>query len=138
MEVVESADALLQLARDVWALEHEGANLSQTWYDFEAPEAGALKRLNTLNGQALEKLERLAESLDTRVRGADDRDRPRLQHAYNLVQELIQSRRAVHELITAQLDGRRAFDEDFRALGLKERAAEQLARKLCDTLTQIH
>ncbi|WP_029420534.1 hypothetical protein [Alicyclobacillus macrosporangiidus] len=135
---MESADALLQLARDVWALEQEGANLSQTWYDFEAPEAGALKRLYTLNGLALEKLQSLAESLDTRVRSADDRDRPHVQYAYNLVQELIQSRRAVHELIAAQLDGRRGFDEDFRALGLKERAAEQQARKLCDTLTQVH
>ncbi|SFU74619.1 hypothetical protein [Alicyclobacillus macrosporangiidus] len=136
--MVETADALLRLAQDVWALEQEGANLSQTWYGFETPEAGALKRLHTVNGQALTKLERLAQGLDSRVRSADDGDRPHLQHAYHLVQELIQSRRAVHELVGAQLDGRRAFDEDLRALGLKERAAAQQARKLCDTLKRIH
>ncbi|MCL6515667.1 hypothetical protein [Alicyclobacillus sp.] len=134
---MNTVDPLLTMAEQVMAIEREGAALTRPWYTFEPPKSGDPERLHALLQQSKETLDRMAPLLDERVRGAGDRDRPALQHAYNLVAELRQSREATEALLQADREGTRGYQEDFRALAIKEQAAEQQARQLFDVLRRI-
>lgn len=126
---------LFDLARQVETLETAAVEVSKQWYEFAAGKKTDFEELDRLSSESLDVLTQLSNSLAETIHnlGARDSQRDSLQYAYNLVQELIQSRQANVEMLDSILSGK-DFKEYLRALSIKEKAALQQATTLRHTL----
>ncbi|MDQ0190587.1 hypothetical protein JI721_00560 [Alicyclobacillus cycloheptanicus] len=132
------SDDLLAIAQEIQSFEAEGAALSDDWYRFERGTTEDLEQLKRLADQSFARLTTLADRLQARLRQQHPGpERERLQHAYELTQELLQSRAANRELLEDMLapgDAQQYF-EFFRALAIKEQAAKAQAEELTQLLS---
>jgi len=137
-EIVNQNSVLFDLAEHVEALEMKGKSLSEDWYQFETSKPADVQELFHVSLQSLDLLGQLSQALSERLsRGsATDTGRPKLQYAYNLTQELIQSREANLELLNHVLQGN-SLQEYLRALSLKENAAAKQALTLRETIHAV-
>lgn len=133
-------DALFERAREIETLETQGMKISEGWYQFEPGEKSDIQELAKISTKSLNALTELSEDLSRRIENLKpgEPSRESLQYAYNLAQELIQSRQAIQEMLENVLAGR-DFKEYFRALSIKEKAASKQAATLKETLEKtIH
>lgn len=129
---------LIMLAEKVHDLEASGFQISSAWYELEPADRRELERLTGIVTESLNYLQKLAAELNRRLREVrlQMAERDQLQYAYNLTQELIQSRSAVLEILHTVDDDAKL--EYLRALAIKERAAETQAKTLAQTLATAH
>lgn len=138
---MQPMDELMQMANQINSLEKQTTEITHDWYQFAPADEEQFQRISELTGQTQQVLEQLSTKLDARLRRQDESpgNRQRLQYAYNVVQELLQSRQATAELTASILDEPdTAYQEYLRALALKEKAAASQVSKLVDTLEQIY
>lgn len=130
--------SLFDLARQVEVYETQGMHISQGWYEFEQGKREDIEELSDLSNKSLSTLTQLASGLAKRIRGLTEENgnRERLQYAYNLTQELIQSRQANQEMLHAMINGHQ-YKECFRALSIKEKGAYQQVTTLRETLENV-
>lgn len=129
---------LSDLAEHVEVLEMRGKSLSEDWYQFEASQPDDVQELFDVSVQSLNLLGQLAQALSERLSGGSltNHEHSKLQYAYNLTQELIQSREANLELLNHILQGNN-LQEYLRALSLKENAAAKQAMTLRETIDAV-
>lgn len=130
---MESAQDLVEMAAQIHDHERQGRDISAPWYHFEHADSDTVERLKTCTSESLELLNTLSRRLDEQLH-ADGGTNRMLQHAWHIVQELIQSRTASQEMLENILTDGAGYQEFYRALSLKEKAAEQQARQLKETL----
>ncbi|OFW78668.1 MAG: hypothetical protein A2201_04335 [Alicyclobacillus sp. RIFOXYA1_FULL_53_8] len=137
-QIVNQINILSDLAEHVEALEMRGKSLSEDWYQFKAGQPADVQELFDVSVQSLNLLGQLAQALSERLSGGSptDPERSKLQYAYNLTQELIQSREANLELLNHILQGN-SLQEYLRALSLKENAAAKQAMTLRETIHAV-
>ncbi|MCF8564727.1 hypothetical protein LLE49_08300 [Alicyclobacillus tolerans] len=130
---------VLELSQRVHQLEQQGMEISSGWYNFAPAERTELEQLTAISEQSLKTLEQLSEHLSAilKTQGASDDRRQSLQYAYNLVQELMQSRQANMEMLHTVLAQNKPYNEYLRALAVKEKAAASQTHKLQQTLVQL-
>lgn len=127
----------MQMAEDISQIEDKGMTLSESWYLTGSPTESELKTLATLHHDSLDLLDRLSSQLDDSLKQTEkSENRQAMQHAYNLIEELIQSRQADLALLTT-MQGDENHPEFGRALAIKERAAVSQANTLKDALRHV-
>jgi len=132
-------DNLTDLAQTVHDIEHQGAELTRAWYLGSTGSDTDLKHLQNATTESIKALQELSDNLNERLLSTPENDRQTVQYAYNLVQELLQSRQANDELLNSLLEQQNShFSEYYRALSVKEKAAEQQAEKLLKTVQKLH
>jgi hypothetical protein len=133
---MDSDQSIKQLANDIHEIEQQGQLLSKNWFEFQSPNEGDVLKLQKLTDDSLTFLQRLESQLLKAIPHYQP-ENPQfqdMQHALNLTHELIQSRSASRELLQ-QIGGEgHAYQEYFRALSIKEKAAENQSHKLKETL----
>jgi hypothetical protein len=133
---MENMQELLQLASRIYDYECQGKQLSDSWYDFDKANTQDVKRLKHCSKESLDLLHTLSEHLEEQLQMSGATHQP-LHHAYNIVQELIQSRTASQEMLENILKDDITYQEYFRALSIKEKAAVNQAKKLQETLSNL-
>lgn len=135
---MESQQELVHLASRIYDCETQGHALSDGWYEFKQVDVQDALRLKQCSSESLQLLTRLSQQLDGQLH-THSGGNPTFQHAYNIVQELIQSRTASQEMLENILKHDDVGPQEyFRALSLKEKAAMDQAKKLRDTLSSVH
>lgn len=106
--------------------------LSDAWFHFGEFQLEEAKRLLEIQNASLSSLTRLSRDLDAWIKeNPRDARLEDAQYAYQLVQEMIQSRSANTELLQTMLsDPIERHPEFGRALAIKERAACEQANTL--------
>lgn len=129
---MQDLTSIARLSGQISTLEQHNASLSATWYEAKPTDMRDVQTLTENCRQSLEHLQRVSEQLDANLRSADSGSiRDQLQYAYNLTKELMQSRQANLELLHLMLgDSQAGTDEYFRAISIKERAAQEQCQKL--------
>ncbi len=120
------------LSSQVAGWEREGMTLSDAWFHFGEFRTEEAERLLELQNASLSSLTRLSSDLDAWIKEHPrDQRLEDAQYAYQLIQELIQSRSANTELLQNMLsDASERHPEFGRALAIKERAAWEQANTL--------
>ncbi len=128
-------DHIQSLASDIADLEQQGASLSAGWLEFERGDTEDIEKLHTLSDRSLQRLSELSSQLEEKLRQLQlGEERRRLEQAYNITQELLQSRTANQSLLTKMLTSDQEFYEYFRALAIKEQAAQKQSKQLEELL----
>lgn len=128
-------DHIQSLATDIAELEQQGAALSVGWLEFERGDKKDIEKLHTLSDQSHRQLSLLSSRLEHKLREMQPSDeRRRLEQAYNITQELLQSRAANQSLLNKMMSSDEEFYEYFRALAIKEQAAQKQSRQLEELL----
>lgn len=126
------------LANEVCSLEQQGNALSTEWYTNGYPQNNDVETLLNLHRKSLDALRKLSKELDNSLRAKTLHHRDKAQYAYQLVQELIQSRQADVELMQNMTTNSGSNPPEFaRALAVKEEAASKQSKQLLDTLQQL-
>jgi hypothetical protein len=132
---LETHHALTDLASRIYDCEQQGHQLSAGWYDFAHAETRDVEQLKQYSSQSLELLQTLSQQLSQQLQSQASPSS--LEHAYNIVQELISSRTATQEMLENILKHDTGFQEYFRALALKEKAAVGQAEQLNQALANL-
>lgn len=132
---METHHALADLASRIYDCELQGQHLSAGWYDFSHAQTQDVEQLQQFSKQSLDLLQTLSELLSQQLQA--EAAPSSVEHAYNIVQELISSRTATQEMLENILKHDTDFQEYFRALALKEKAAVTQAQQLKQTLGRL-
>ncbi|WDL97378.1 hypothetical protein [Alicyclobacillus sp. ALC3] len=128
-------DHIHSLVTDIVDLEQQGASLSAGWLQFERGDSEDIEKLHTLSDRSHQRLSELSARLeDILGRLQPSEERRRMEQAYNITQELLQSRTANQSLLTKMLSSDQEFYEYFRALAIKEQAAQKQSKQLEELL----
>jgi hypothetical protein len=130
-------DDMNELVHHVHELEQQGMELSYPWFRFETAEPAEINKLKSLVYESRNSLSELSIALDERLKQElHGNRREQLQHAFNLVQELLTSRSAVYDtIVLSEIDPHPEF---LRAVAIKEKAAYDQARKLIEVMTSLY
>lgn len=129
---------LENLAEAIYTLESTGADLTKNWRKGIADDNSTFAKLKKMSAESIHALEQLSTKLHERLQNSVEHSRDNVEYAYQLVQELIQSRRATQELLTNMLQHpNEQYAEYIRALSIKEKAAEQQAQTLISTVQKL-
>lgn len=124
------------LANGIAEIELQGAALSARWLQFERGGAEDIEKLHTLSERSHRHLCELSTKLEQQLQRMDPGDNRRhLEQAYNITKELLQSREANRSLLSEMKSSdTEGSYEYFRALAIKEQAAEKQSKQLVDLL----
>lgn len=126
------------LANQVVKLEETGMHISSEWYEFGPVSQSDVEKLLQIQEESHQTLQQLSNALDRALKEDAPGSRVDAQYAYELTQELIQSRVANREMLQNLVTQPGKKHPEFaRALALKERAAALQANKLQERITAL-